>query len=250
MLLLSDRATCRFRLPLRNSVAARRSHSPDHARRPAPRSSGQGPRYLRLRRSPADRRHRSHLGVRLRPRLRHSRQGQGAHADLGVLVRAHAARSSPNHLLSTDAGDVSPATRGAPPTAARPLDARRGGPSRCRSSASRAAICRVGLEGLRRRPARSAASRCRPGCANPIGCPSRSSRRRPRRRAATTSTSARRRPPSSSAGACSTRVRELTLRLYAEGAAHAESLRHHRRRHEVRVRPAAGDGRPVEDRSS
>ena len=54
------------------------------------RSSGQSPRHLRLRRSPADRRDRSHLRVRLRARLRHSRQGQGPHAALGVLVRADA----------------------------------------------------------------------------------------------------------------------------------------------------------------
>ena len=42
--------------------------------------------------------------------------------------------------------------------------------------------------------------------------------------------------PSWSGRGCSTRVRDLTLRLYAEGAAHAEVVRHHRRRHEVRVR--------------
>ena len=59
------------------------------------RSPGQGPRHLRLRRPPADRRHRPHFRVRLRARLRHSRQGQGPHADLGVLVRADASRSSP-----------------------------------------------------------------------------------------------------------------------------------------------------------
>ena len=40
--------------------------------------------------SPADRRHRSDLGVRLRARIGHSRQGQGPHADLRLLVRAHA----------------------------------------------------------------------------------------------------------------------------------------------------------------
>ena len=43
--------------------------------------------HLRFRRSPADRRHRSHLRLRLRARLGHSRQGQGPDADLGVLVR-------------------------------------------------------------------------------------------------------------------------------------------------------------------
>ena len=50
----------------------------------------QGPRRLRARRRPpAHRRDGSHLRVRLRARLRHSRQGQGADAAVGVLVRAH-----------------------------------------------------------------------------------------------------------------------------------------------------------------
>ena len=36
------------------------------------------------------------------------------------------------------------------------------------------------------------------------------------------------------------RLRDLTLAIYARGVAHAETLRHHHRRHQVRVRPGAG----------
>ena len=59
-------------------------------------------------------------------------------------------------------------------------------------------------------------------CASRIACPSPSSRRPPRRKAATTSTSAN--PEAARlVGRVLARVKELTLRLYAEGAAHAES---------------------------
>ena len=81
--------------------------------------------------------------------------------------------------------------RGRTPTCCAAARCSCAGPSRCRSSASRAATCRARAGRTTRRPARSAASSCRPGCANRIGCRSRSSRRRPRPRAATTSTSAR-----------------------------------------------------------
>ena len=60
--------------------------------------------------------------------------------------------------------------------AARPLDARHAN----RAAADRVRRARLsvglGLEGLRRRPARCAASACRPDCANRIACRSRSSR--------------------------------------------------------------------------
>src|SRR6185295_15055408 len=45
---------------------------------------------LRSWRHAADRRHRSHFRIRLRARLRHSGQRQSAHADLSLLVCAHA----------------------------------------------------------------------------------------------------------------------------------------------------------------
>ena len=174
MLLLSARrAPCKMpALPPHEESCCRSPRPFSRPRSPtAARSPGQGPRHLRLRRSPADRRHRSHLGVRLRARLGHSRQGQGPDADLGVLVRADARRSSPNHIVSIDAGDypAEAAARARDCCAAARCSSR--GPSRCRSSASRAATCRLGLEGLRSRPARSAASRCRRACANRTACP-------------------------------------------------------------------------------
>ena len=159
----------------------------------------QGPRRLRCRRRPAHRRHRSHLRVRLRARLRHSRQGQGADAAVGVLVRAHGRpRAAPSALDGrrrvprADCASTAPMLQ-------RALDARapdRSGADRVR----RARLpLRVGLEGIPADRGASAASRCRPACASPTGCRSRSSRRRRRRRPATTTTSARRRPAGSSA---------------------------------------------------
>ena len=108
---------------------------------------------------------------------------------------------------------------------------------------------RLGLEGLRRRPARSAASRLPAGLRESDRLPRadlhagdqgaerprhQHQRGRGRRR--------------SSAGACSTRVRDLTLRLYAEGAAHAESrgIIVADTKFEFGLLP--DDGRPDEDR--
>ena len=95
--------------------------------------------------------------------------------------------------------------------------------TRCRSSAWRAATCRVGLEGipghrrgLRRRAARRAA-RIGPAARR------RSSRRPRRPTAATTSTSAKPRPDGSSATDLVARLRELTLGALRFGAAHAEA---------------------------
>ena len=65
-------------------ASARNQLHRSHSSRPR-----QGPRHLPGRRRLAARRHRSHLRVRLRARLGHSRQGQGPHAAVGVLVRAH-----------------------------------------------------------------------------------------------------------------------------------------------------------------
>ena len=73
-------------------------------------------------------------------------------------------------------------------------------------------------------------------CANPIGCPSRSSRRRPRPRAATTSTSARTRPAGSSAPSSIARLKALTLEIYRARRRARRVEGHHHRRHEVRVR--------------
>ena len=77
---------------------------------------------------------------------------------------------------------------------------------------------RIGLEGIsadRQRLRRRAAGRA---CANPTGCPSRSSRRRPRPRAATTSTSAKRRPRRIVGAELVARLKALTLEIYRRGA--------------------------------
>ena len=128
-----------------------------HARAPR-----QGPRRLRSRRASADRRDRSHFGVRLRARLRHSRQGQGADAAVGVLVRSRSAtwcriiwcRSTSTTFPAVDAA----ASR----RAARPIDAR----AQDRAAAGRVRgarlSLRIGLEGLpadRRRLRHPAAGR-------------------------------------------------------------------------------------------
>ena len=61
----------------------------------------QGPRALRARRrAAAARRERPHLDLRRRPPDRDPRQGTRAHRPVGLLVRAHARTSSPNHLLA------------------------------------------------------------------------------------------------------------------------------------------------------
>ena len=225
MLLLSGAACVPVRCTgfsvTRNFVAARPAHSPDHARRPPPGSPGQGPRHLRVRRSPADRRHRPHLGVRLRARLRHPRQGQGAHPDFGVLVRAHAADRRQSRAV--DRPGVLPRRRAVRPSCCAAARCSSRGPSRCRSNASRAAICPAPAGRTTRRPARSAAFACRRACANRIGCPSRSSRR-PRRRRAGHDINISEKDAAELVGKrVLDRVRDLTLRLYAEGAAHAES---------------------------
>ena len=82
---------------------------------------------------------------------------------------------------------------------------------------------RLGLEGLRRHRravrhhAADGAARIRPPAAADLHAGDQGDR------AATTSTSPKRKPPNSSASACSIASRDLTLRLYAEGSAHAES---------------------------
>ena len=122
-----------------------------------------------------------------------------------------------------------------------PIDARHDAPSRCRSSASRAAICPDRAGRTTWRPARVCGIRLPAGLREsdrlpePIFTPATKAQS-----GHDINISEAEAADAGRAGACSTRVKALTLRLYAEGAAHAESLRHHRRRHEVRVRPAAG----------
>ena len=210
----------------------------------APGSTGQGPRHLRFRRAAADRRHRSDLGVRLRARLGHPRQGQGPDADLGVLVRAHALDRRQSRAVDRR-GDVSRRARAATPTLLRGRSMLVRGPSRCRSNAWRAATCRAragrttsatgevcGIRlpaGLREsdrlpEPIFTPATKAQSGHDINI---SEDGGRRARRRSA-----------------CCERVRDLTLRAVRRGRRPRRVARHHRRRHEVRVRAAAGRGRP------
>ena len=98
----------------------------------------------------AHRRHRSHLGLRLRARLRHSRQGPGADAAVGVLVRPHR-RHRPQPRASAPMSTPSPprcAAHRRP--AARPRDA--GAQDHAAAGRVRRARLPVGLglEGLRR----------------------------------------------------------------------------------------------------
>ena len=86
------------------TCALHRSPARNNARRPDAESPRQSARRLRAdaavrRRRAAHRRHRSHFCVRLRAGFRHSRQGQGAHAAVGVLVRAHGrSRAAPSRV--------------------------------------------------------------------------------------------------------------------------------------------------------
>ena len=148
----------------------------------------QGSRRLRSRRRAADRRDRSHLGVRLRARLRHSRQGQGADAALGVLVRP-LGDVVPHHCCRSTRSTFPAVTRPHATSLRGPIDAGAEDRRRCRSSAWRADICRDRAGRNTSRRARSAASRCPPGFASRTGCPSRFSRPRRRPNRATTRTS-------------------------------------------------------------
>ena len=115
-------------------------------------------------------------------------------------------------------------------------------PTRSRSSASRAAICRDRAGRTISRPARCAASRCRRACASRTGCPTPIFTPATKATAATTSTSAKPRPADSSARTLIRRLRELTLALYEHGARARRVARHHPGRHQVRVRPHADSG--------
>ena len=121
------------------------------------RAARQGSRRLRSRRTPAHRRHRSHLGIRLHPRIGHSRQGQGPHAAVGVLVRPDRRRPGAASPRLDRRRTTSPPSPAAPGRAARPVDAG----EEDRSAAGRvrrARIYRPDLAGrTTRRPARSAA---------------------------------------------------------------------------------------------
>ena len=119
----------------------------------------------------------------------------------------------PNHLLS--------ATDGVPASCAAGRCASSGWRC-CRSSASCAATSPARAGRTTRRPARSRASSCPPGCRSPSSCRSRSSRRRRRRRRATT-----RRSTSTQAAELvgsrelAERLRDVSIAVYEAVAAHA-----------------------------
>ena len=107
-------------------------------------------------------------------------QGQGADRPVALLVRPDGRASSPTTCSARD-----PATLPEPFAGA--ADELRGRVMICRTRRRAAgrdhrARLPVGqrLEGLPAHRRGVAASRCRPACASPTGCPSRSSRRRPR----------------------------------------------------------------------
>ncbi len=82
---------------------------------------------------------------------------------------------------------------------------------------------RLGLEGLPARPARSAGSSCRTGCASPSSCRSRSSRRRRRPRSATTTRTSTSTAPrrSSATASCSRSCGACRSRSTSSRAEHA-----------------------------
>ena len=188
--------------------------------------------------APAHRRHRSHLGVRLRPRLGHSRQGQGAHAAVGVLVRSRRrprAASRGRRRRRHVPGRHAAASR----HPARPLDAGARRPSRCRSNASRAAtspgsgwkdyqqtgaVCGVSLPAGLRESDRLPQSIFTPATKAESGHDENISEAAGRRR--------------SSAHELIPRLRDLTLEHLRARRRARRRARHHHRGHQVRVRLA------------
>ena len=108
----------------------------------APLPHRQGARRVRPGRHAAHRRHRSHLGVRLRAGIGHPRQGQGAHAAVGVLVR-RARRRRPESLHHDGRRDVPGGGAAIRRRSRRPIDAGAQDTRPSTSSASRAGTCRA-----------------------------------------------------------------------------------------------------------
>ena len=142
----------------------------------------------------------------------------------------------PHHVVAVDVDRVPRRHAAAPRHAARPVDARARRPSRCRWNAWRAAIFPAPAGRTTSRRAPSAASRCRRACASPTGC------REPIFTPATKAESGHDENISEAqageivGAALIRRLRELTLSIYARGVEHAADMRHHHRRHQVRVR--------------
>ena len=222
-------------------------------RRTDPFPPRQGPRHLRGRRRPADRRHRPDLGVRLRPGHRHPGQGRGPQPALGVLVRHDGrhrpeprARHRPRTTSRRRCGATADVLRG------RSMLVRQHPAAGHRVRRARLPV-RVGLEGIPEDRARCAASAARRPAR--IGSAARADlhARPPRPRAATTSTSPKPRPAKSSAARALPKSRDLSLAGLQPGRPPRRRPRHHRRRHEIRVRRdgCAGPGRAADpDRRS
>ena len=97
----------------RSSIAFFVAHSRDIVRRSDAPQSRESSGYLFVRRRPrrsADRRHRPHLRVRLRARIRYPRQGKGPHSAVGLLVRRDKRHRSES-LRSTRPEDYPAAAR-------------------------------------------------------------------------------------------------------------------------------------------
>ena len=225
------------RLPQGHTRAARCSPARNTSERPRSASSGQGARHLRPRRRAADGRHRSHLGVRLRARLGHSRQGQGADAAVGVLVRAARATSCRTTARPRTCASIPAELQPHADVLDGPVDARaqdepgadrvRGARATCRARAGRntsrtGAVCGVALPpGLREsdrlpEPIFTPATKATSG--HDVNISEAEAGR-------LVGDDARRRAARADAGA-------LRLRRGARRVA-----RHHPRRHQVRVRP-------------
>ncbi len=113
----------------------------------APLPHGQGARRLRPGRRAAHRRDRSHLGVRLRARIGHPRQGQGAHAAVGVLVRP-ARRRRAESLHHDGRRDVPGGGAGIRGRSRRPIDAGAQDGAHRRRVRRAGVPCGLGLEGV------------------------------------------------------------------------------------------------------
>ena len=205
------------------------------ARRLVTGPSRQGARRLRRRRRADPGRHRSHLGVRLRARIGHSRQGPRAQPALGVLVRAHRPHRSESFDLDRTSADYpAGARRFAAPLEGRSMLCARTTPLPVEC------VARGYLSGSGWKDYKATGELC--GIPLPKGLRESDRLPEPIFTPATKAESGHDENISEAAAAkvvgadLLARLKRLTLELYAHGVAHAESQGHHPRRHEVRVR--------------
>ena len=182
-------------------------------------------------------RHRPHLRLRLRARLRHPRQGQGADADLDVLVRAPAV-DRPEPPLSTQPADYPVEARGdAAMVEGRSMLVRKASPLPIEC------VARGYLSGSGWKDYTATGSVC--GIRLPTGLQESARLPQPLFTPATKAQSGHDINISAADAAALVgadvlaRVRELTLRPLSGGCRARRILRHHRGRHEVRIRHPA-----------